>query len=215
MVDHGAMVLADARAQIVEYAQRLRRDGLATLTAGNISVREGDLIAISPSGLDYDEYRPELICVVTHDGSAVEASLRPSTELPMHLAAYRGTAAGAVVHTHSPFATTLACSDLPELPAVHYLVASLGGPVRRTPYAAPGSAKLARLMEEGLGGRQAVLLGNHGTITIGTDLRQAYDRSVLLEWLCMVYHQALAIPGGPRLLTGEQIAEVTEILTRY
>lgn len=215
MVDHDAMILAHVRAQVVEHAQRLRRDGLATLTSGNISAREGDLVAISPSGLDYDQYRPELICVVGQDGSPVDTPLRPSTELPMHLAAYRGTGAGAVVHTHSRFATTLACSELAELPAIHYLIASLGGPVRRTPYAMPGSEELARLMDEGLRDRHAVLLGNHGSVTVGSDLRQAYDRSVLLEWLCTVYHQALAVPGGPLLLTGEQLAEMSQILAFY
>jgi L-fuculose-phosphate aldolase len=215
MIDHDAMILAHARAQVVDYAQRLRRDGLAILTSGNVSAREGDLVAISPSGLDYDDYRPELICVVAQDGSPVDTPLRPSTELPMHLAAYRRTGAGAVVHTHSPFATTLACSEIAELPAIHYLIASMGGPVRRIPYAMPGTEELARLMDEGLRDREAVLLGNHGALTVGGDLRQAYDRSLLLEWLCTIFHQALALPRAPLLLTGEQLAEMSQILAVY
>ena len=210
-----AMLLAELRVAIVERTQRLRPDGLAVLTAGNISCRAGDLVAISPSAIDYDDYRPDLVTVVDIGGAIVEGEAGPSTELPMHLAAYRATGAAAVVHTHSPFATALACSTLPELPPIHYLVASLGGAVRITPYAPPGSGELARVMEEGLRDRLAVLLGNHGAVTIGQSLRQAYDRSLLLEWLCMVYARTLGLPGGGRPLDAGQLEEMVEAMGRY
>ncbi|HYR63884.1 MAG TPA: class II aldolase/adducin family protein, partial [Actinomycetota bacterium] len=101
-----------------------------------------------------------------------------------------------------------------ELPPVHYLISLLGGPVRVAPYATPGSAELAAHMAAALDGRSAVLLGNHGTITTGDTLEQAYSRALLLEWMCGVYYRARLL-GEPRLLDLEEIAKVGRQLEHY
>ena len=212
MVSH-VPSLDDARRDLVAFGRRMAPDGLATLTAGNLSCRVGDLVAVTPRGVDYDRTEPGHICIVDLDGRPVDAAMGPSSELPMHLTVYRLTGAGAVVHTHSPFATALGIV-VDELPPVHYLLALLGGPVRVAPYATPGSKELAAHMGAALEGRTAVLLGNHGAITVGETLERAYSRAVLLEWLCGVYYRARLL-GEPRLLAGEEIAKVGGLLEHY
>jgi L-fuculose-phosphate aldolase len=205
--------LAAEREAVVRLAQRLRPDGLVVGTAGNLSARAGDLVAITPSGVDYDRLEPELVCVVDLEGAVVEGELAPSTELPLHLAVHTRAPAGAVVHTHSPAATTVACVE-DELPAIHYLIAQLGGPVRVAPYATFGTRALARSVAEGLAGRQAVLLASHGTITVGDTLDAAYANAVLLEWLAALYVRARAL-GPPRELGEAELAEVARRLEGY
>lgn len=205
--------LAAARAELVAYGRRLAPDGLAIGTAGNLSRRVGDLVAITPRGVAYGATRPEHVCVVDLDGAVVESTLGPSSELPMHLTVYGICDAGAVVHTHSPYATTLG-TIVDEVPPIHYLLSLLGGPVRVAPYATPGSAALAGHMARGLKGRSAVLLGNHGTITTGATLEEAYSRAVLLEWLCGLYYRARLL-GEPRLLDLDEIAKVGRQLEHY
>jgi len=209
-LDSKRMLLEAERALIVDHAGRLRPDGLVVGTAGNLSVRTGDLVAITPTSVDYDELDPGLICVVGLDGRTVDAARAPSSELPMHLAVYRGTNAAAIVHTHAPYATTLA-PVVDELPAIHYTIAELGGPVRVAPYQTFGTAELAGSVTDALRGRSAVLLGSHGTLTIGDSLEQAYWRSVLLEWLAALYYRATLF-GEARLLPTEEIERVAERL---
>jgi L-fuculose-phosphate aldolase len=198
--------LSDAREQLVRYGARLVADGLAVGAAGNLSLRVGDLIAITPSGIGYDELTPADICVVTLDGDEVEAAETPSTELAMHLAVYAATDARAVVHTHSAEVVALSatCS---ELPAVHYAITNLGGPVRVARYVRFGSAALAEAAVAALAGRQAAILQNHGAICYGTTLPAAYNRAVLLEWLATVYRLARA-HGDPRILSQAELDEV-------
>jgi L-fuculose-phosphate aldolase len=191
------------REGVVVHARRMAADGLAVGTSGNLSARAGDLVAITPSGVPYDVLTPEDVVVVDLEGAPVEGRLRPSSEVPMHTAVYRATDAGAVVHTHPIHATALS-TVCDELPPIHYMVVLLGGPVRVAPYAPYGTEELARLGVEALAGRSAVLLANHGATTYGDDLAQAYERSVLLEWLCRLWAQARAL-GEPRLLDADQL----------
>ena len=204
------MLLEAERALIVDQAGRLRPDGLVVGTAGNLSVRSGELVAITPTSVDYDALDPGLVCVVGLDGHVVESPLAPSSELPMHLAVYHATDAAAIVHTHAPHATALA-TVVEELPAIHYLIAELGGPVRVAPYATFGTDELAASVMEALAGRSAVLLRSHGTLTIGRSLEEAYWRSVLLEWLAALYYRA-ALLGTPRLIPTAEIELVAEQL---
>lgn len=210
---HGLPVLAEERADIVRHAQRLRPDRLVVATSGNLSVRRGDLVAITPSGLDYDDLRPELVTVVSMDGTLVEGELAPSTELPLHLAAYRATTARAVVHTHSLSATVVACTE-EELPPVHYLFGEMGGPVRVAPYAGFGTAALAAGLAGALEGRTAALLRSHGAVTVGETLERAYSRALVLEWLAALWLRAAA-HGTPRLLTDEELAEAVAGMGAY
>jgi L-fuculose-phosphate aldolase len=203
---YGNTELQTARAQLVSYCGRLVADGLAVGAAGNLSVRAGDLIAITPSGVSYTELTVDDICVVTLAGEEVDAPETPSSELPMHLAVYAATKAGAVVHTHSAEVIALSASR-DELPAVHYAINGLGGPVRVAAYTRFGSAGLAEAAVTALDGRRAAILQNHGAICYGRTLTEAYDRALLLEWLARVYRLACAY-GTPRILSQDELDEV-------
>lgn len=207
MPDHSPAELRAAREQLVAYSQRLLDDGLAVGSAGNLSVRLKDVILITPSGISYRELRPEEIAVVGLDGTEVDAPEVPSSETPMHLASYAATSAKAVVHTHSPEVIALSAAR-DELPAIHYAITTLGGPVRVAPYLRFGSDGLASAAAAALDGRHAAILRNHGAITCGRTLAEAFDHALLLEWLAGVYRRALAY-GEPRLLSDAELAEVT------
>jgi len=196
-----------AREQLVTYSARLLADGLAVGSAGNLSMRCGDLVAITPSGISYDEMRPADIAVVDLAGAEVDATEVPSTETPMHLAVYAGTSAGAVVHTHSPEVIALSAAR-DELPAIHYAITNLGGPVRVAPYVRFGSDGLAAAATKALAGRRAAILRNHGAICYGRSLDEAYGCALLLEWLAHVYRLAQAY-GEPKTLSAAELAEVT------
>jgi L-fuculose-phosphate aldolase len=206
-------MLEGEREQLVAYARRLRHDGLVVGMSGNLSVRCGDLVAVTPSAVDYDALEPELVCVVSLDGSPVEGMLPPTTELPMHLAVYQRTRAVAIVHTHSPYATVLS-TVVDVLPPIHYLLATLGGPVQVAPYVTPGTQELAEAIVAALEGRSGVLLQNHGALTTGESLEEAYSRSVTLEWLCALYYRATAF-GGPRLLSDEEMEGLAAVMDTY
>ena len=201
--------LQAARAQLVTYSARLLDDGLAVGSAGNMSVRAGDTVAITPSGVSYAEMRPEDVCLVATDGTERHDTTAetPSSETPMHLAIYAATKAGAVVHTHSPEVIALSAAR-EELPAIHYAITGLGGPVRVAPYVRFGSEGLAAAAVNALDGRSAVILRNHGAVTYGRDLAQAYDRALLLEWLARAYRLALSY-GEPAILSAAELDEVT------
>jgi L-fuculose-phosphate aldolase len=198
--------LGPERESLVAFGRRLAGDDLAYGTSGNLSARAGDLVAITPSGVPYQDLTPDRICLVRLADGAVTAGRRPSTETPMHLAVYRATGAGAVAHTHSPFVVTLS-AVLDELPAIHYAMADLGGPVRVAPYTRFGTAELAGHAVRALAGRTAVILRNHGALTYGATLAQAYERALVLEWLARVYWQARLI-GTPRTLDAAALNEV-------
>jgi len=203
----GNAELQAAREELVRHSARLAADGLAIGAAGNMSVRVGGLIAITPSGIGYDELAPADICLVRPDGTEVEAPEAPSSELPMHLAVYAATDAAAVVHTHSAEVVALS-TTCRELPAVHYAITGLGGPVRVAEYSRFGSAGLAEATAAALAGRQAAILQNHGAVCYGRTLPEAYDRALLLEWLARVYRLALTY-GTPRILTQAELDEVS------
>jgi L-fuculose-phosphate aldolase len=199
------------REAVAAYARRLVGDGLVVGTAGNLSVRLDDRVAITPSAVPYEELTPDRVALVALDGTALEGD--PSRELPLHLAVYRETDADAVVHTHSPWATALACTAH-ELPAVHYLVAELGGPVRVAPYATPGSEELGQALLPALTERSAALLASHGGVTVGATLEQAYARALLLEWLCALYARARSL-GEPRLIAAAEVDRLADLVKTY
>jgi L-fuculose-phosphate aldolase len=203
--------LAPARAELVRYGERLLADGLSVGSAGNLSVRAGDTVAITPSGIAYQEMRAADICLVTPAGDELAADhagrpVAPSSETPMHLAIYAATDAAAVVHTHSPEVVALSASRQ-ELPAIHYAITALGGPVRVAAYQRFGSDELAAAAVAALDGRSAVILRNHGAVTYGADLAEAYHRALLLEWLARAYRLALTY-GEPVVLSEAELEEV-------
>jgi L-fuculose-phosphate aldolase len=207
--------LRQAWDELVATARRTVADGLVVGTSGNVSVRVGDTVLVTPTGVPYDRLAPDDITGVGLDGRQVIGSLRPTSELPMHLAVYRATEARAIVHTHAPHATAVSLL-VPELPLVHYMAAAMGGPVRVAPYAAYGTPELAGNTLRALAGRTACLLRNHGTIAHGASLDQAYDRTAQLEWMCRVWLLSASVPGlAPALLSPDQLEEAGERLRGY
>ena len=186
--------------------------GLFGGTAGNLSVRVDDLVAITPSGVDCGALRPELIGLHALDGSAVDAPHAPSSELPLHLAVHAVRGPGAVVHTHSVAAAAVSVL-VDELPPVHYYLAALGE-VRVAPYAPFGSAELAAGAVTALGESSAVLLAHHGAVTTGPDVAAALEAAMNLEWVCEVYLRAAAA-GSPRVLDRNQCAMASAALATY
>ena len=201
------MLLGDERAEVVATCQALRRDRLVVGTAGNVSVRVDDLVAISPSGVAYETLTADVIGVHRLDGTPVDAPLPPSSELPLHLAIYAATDATAVVHTHG-VASTAVSTVLDELPAAHYYTAMFGGPVRVSPYATYGTDALATSVVAALRDRSGAIMGNHGAVTVADGLAQAYALAEYLEYLCDVHLRALATGLPVRTLPPEEIARV-------
>ncbi|MER7574073.1 class II aldolase/adducin family protein [Streptomyces sp. NPDC126514] len=207
--------VARAWEELVATARRTVSEGLVVGTSGNVSVRVGDTVLVTPTGVPYDRLAPEDVTGVDLSGRQILGRLRPTSELPMHLAVYRATGARAIVHTHAVHATAVS-TLVQEVPAIHYITADLGGPARVAPYATYGTEELADNMLRALTDRTACLLQNHGTIAYGTTLTQAYDRTAQLEWMCRVWLTASSVPGlSPFLLSPEQLTEVAQKLRGY
>lgn len=201
------------RLGIVQACRELAESGLVIGSAGNVSARAGDLVLVTPSGARLDTLSADELVVVGLDGGLVDAPRLPSSELPLHLAVYRNFDAGAVVHTHPPMATAVACvAD--ELPCIHYTLLSLGGSLRVAPYTTFGTAELAAGVVRALQGRTAALMGGHGAVTYGADVGAATAATELLEWACGVYVHACAC-GNPRVLDEQERLAVAEALARY
>lgn len=181
------------------------RDGLVVGTSGNLSVRDGDLIAVTPSGVDYETMSPQDVVLVDEDGAVVEGGREPTSELPLHLAAHARPGTGAVVHTHSTAAVALSLLRT-DVPPVHYQIAMFGDGVAVAGYAPFGSDELVANAMAALGERTAVVLAHHGTLVLGETLGAAYDGARQLEWLCDVWLRARSA-GEPRELAPERVSE--------
>ena len=208
------MLLAEERALVVRYAQLMAKRGLTRGAGGNVSIRRGDRVAVTPSGVAYDRMRPEDVVVLDLAGAVVQGALRPSSESGMHLACYRSRAdLGAVVHTHSTFATVVACLRRP-LPPVHYLIGYAGGTVPCIPYLPFGSAELAETAAEAMRDANAVLLGGHGLLCGGPEIARAFDTAEQIEFVAELYYRTELLGGAP-LLDGEQLADVRARFENY
>ncbi len=201
------------RSELVAACRELAASGLVLGSAGNVSARCGDLVLVTPTGARLDTLTADGLAVVDLDGELVDGPLLPTSELPLHLAVYRNSDAGAVVHTHPPMATAVACVA-GELPCIHYTLLTLGGAIRVAPYATFGTDALAAAVVEGLRGRSAVLLSGHGAVTHGADVGAAVAATQLLEWACGVYVHACAC-GTPRVLDEDEQAAVAAALAAY
>ena len=192
-------------------AHRLAALGLTLGTAGNVSLRCGERILVTSTGAVLEQIQADEISIVDRDGASLYGPA-PTSELALHLGAYARFGPGAVVHAHAPVATALACV-LDEVPAVHYQMVELGGPVRVAHYETFGTVELATATLDAMQDRTAVLMANHGTLTYGDDLGQAVGRAQLLEWACTVYWRAAAI-GTPRSLDERQLDDVRAQIDR-
>lgn len=193
---------------IVAGCRRLAADGLVVGTAGNVSLRRGDLVAVTATGARFDSLSEAEVVLVDLRGRLVAGTLEPTSELELHLGIHASRGDGAVVHTHAPMSTAVACT-LDELPVIHYQLLQLGGVVRVVPYSTFGTGTLAEGVRAALEGRSAALLSNHGAVTTGADLDAAVEATRLLEWGCSLMVHASAL-GTPRVLDGEQQLAVVE-----
>lgn len=205
-------MLETERQRIIAAGARLAAGGLVTGTAGNLSVRVGDHVLVTASGTVLGELSAAGLTVVDLDGSIVDGSAKPTSELPLHLSVYRDSDATAIAHAHAPASVAVGLTR-DELPPVHYLTMLLGGVVRVADYATFGSAELAANVTAALRGRSAALLRNHGSVSIGASIEQACDRLELVEWLADVFARAAAL-GEPRLLSSAELADAAATFTR-
>ena len=195
----------------------MNASGLNQGTSGNVSARSDHVMLITPTAIPYDAMTPEMIAAMPIEGEygAWAGPLKPSTEWRFHLDIMKARPdVGAIVHTHSTYATVLAIARK-EIPAVHYMIAAFGGPtIRCAPYARYGTKELSDLALKALEGRNGCLLANHGMIACGADLDKAMWLAVGVETLARQYYLSLALEGRS-ILTDEQIAEVARGFAGY
>ena len=211
------MKLEQERELLTEYGRRMSRAGLSVGTSGNLSiyVPEEGLMAITPSGLDYEATTPADIVVMDLEAHVVEGARKPSSEWALHTKFYqRHPAARAVVHTHSMYCTTLACLGKP-LEAVHYAIGAAGAArVPVAPYHLFGTPELADAAVEACGDGKAVLLANHGLVAWEGSLPKAFSLARDLEFTAELQWRAMAV-GTPNILTDSQMTEALERFKTY
>lgn len=203
------------RLALVLAARRLAATGMNPGRSGNLSARVDDGFLLTPSGAAYETLHPDDLVHLDRNGAFGGGQRQPSSEWRLHRDIYaHRPEAGAVVHSHSPFATTLACQGR-GIPAFHYEVAFAGGAdIRCAPYATFGTQELSDAAIEALGGRRACLLANHGAVAFASDLEAAVGLAEKVEWLARVYWQALQL-GPPPLLDAAEMARIVDKFTTY
>ena len=199
-----------ARAELVAAGKRIVDAGLVLGSAGNISLRRGERVLITRGGAELGAMTPD-DCVevgARESSNPVDhrSGAQPSSELALHLAIYAGTSAGAIVHTHSHYATVLS-TVLDELPAIHYMINHFGGPVRVARYETFGTPELAASVIDALRDRSGALMANHGAVAVGRELDETVDKAILLEWLASVYYHARLF-GSPTILNEQELGAV-------
>lgn len=207
------MEYSSIRQQVYEHVIKAMDVGLIRMSAGNISSRTEDgQVAITPSAIPYDQLTPDQISIVTLEGELIDGP-QPSSEIALHTAILRAKPeVGAVFHTHSPYAMTFSVLGM-EIPVIATETLSCGAPIPVAEWASPGSVAggVVSMSEfEKRPDLKALLLRNHGALTIGKDLTQAFNLAYNLEIGAQVYYQALSI-GVPNILTDAQIQEVRDI----
>ncbi len=201
----------ELRRKIISTAQKMNVLGINQGKSGNVSARAENGFLITPTGIAYDEIKPELIVETELDGRFAGDTL-PSSEWRFHADIYRSRSdVDAIVHTHSTFATTLACLGK-NIPAFHYMIAAAGGRnIRCAPYATFGTQELSDHALAALDGRNACLLAQHGAIAVGATLEKALALAVEVESLSRMYWQVLQI-GEPPILDD---AEMTVVIDKF
>jgi L-fuculose-phosphate aldolase len=209
------MTHARERRAIIEAARQLERSGLTHGTSGNVSARVRGGFLITPTGIAPDALTTADVVRCDDDGTPAPRQRVPSSEWRIHRDVYAARPdAGAVVHTHSPYATAIACLRQP-LPAVHYMIAAAGGgDVRCAEYATFGTPELSRNVLGALEARQGCLLANHGVVALGADLDRAMRVAVEIERVAHVYWLTLAA-GTPCLLAPDEMVRVVDRFRGY
>jgi L-fuculose-phosphate aldolase len=203
------------RAEIVHITQALDAAGLVPNKSGNVSARVADGLLITPAGVPYRDLTPGQIVALKGTGEPTPGGLRPSSEWRMHAAIYAARPdVEAVVHTHSPRATALACAGR-GIPPFHYMIALAGGDIRCMPYCTFGTVEIAQSAVQGLAGRRATLLGNHGVMAVGSSLSEALSVAVEVENLAGEYLSMLSAGLQPKLLDEDELHRVIGKFTDY
>ncbi|WP_374546573.1 class II aldolase/adducin family protein [Rhodoblastus sp.] len=208
-----------AREAIVAACRAMNAQHFNQGAAGNISARFGDGMLITPSGVDYDELTPDMIVAMDLGAEAPvrdkKTGLKASSEWRFHRDIFRARPdVGAVAHAHAPYATVLSMLRRP-IPASHYMIAAFGGArIECTDYAPFGTPELSALAVAGLGPRQGVLLGSHGMIAVGPDLKRALWLAGELETLARLHYLA-SLAGGPVILSETEVLSLVERFAGY
>jgi len=205
------MSLLTLKEQIQVYAQKAQKQGLVAGTSGNFSLRAPDgNILITPSGLDYGEMDADDVVVITLDGTVIEGTRRPSSEWPMHAEIYKNMPhVQSVVHTHSPYATAFAVVNEPIPLVLVEMVYFLLGDVRVAPVAVQGTPQVGLGVVEALQGRGACLMQNHGVVSVGNTLPEAFLRAEYTETAAHICLMAKAI-GTPVPISEAIVQEMRE-----
>lgn len=208
------MLLENERRQIVDACLYMQRQGLVVGTAGNVSIRVGDLVAISPSGVEYEVMTAADVVVTDMTGATIDGSLKPSSELPLHLAVYESGPAQAITHNHAPASTALGLV-VDEIPVSHYYSGMFGGVVRVAPFAMFGTDQLAINVAEALKDRSGALMANHGAITTGPTLAKALSLLPYLEYICEIQLRAMATGAAIKCLSDEDMEQAIRGMSTY
>jgi L-ribulose-5-phosphate 4-epimerase len=212
------MLLRDYRREVLEKAQQIVIDGLAYGAGGNISAQdpESGLIAITPSAIEYAKMSAEDIVIIDEHGKVVEGKWKPTSETPMHTIFYRERdEVHAVVHTHAPYASVFAIIDEPIPMVVTEAALCVGGPVQVAPYTRPGTDELAQVVLDTMGSGVSVLLGQHGMITVGHNLDEAYATTIATEVSARLTIFARSMGAAPLALDLNEVAELRELYLQH
>lgn len=199
------------RQELARFARMIAQARLTSGAGGNISAREGRLIWVKPSGLAMEELKStDLVCVDLDSGRTVEGRLRPTSELPMHLAVYRRRQdIQAIFHTHSPWASGVITAGVDVRPMFAEVVNDLGGVVA-LPYIMTSTQALADAVSEAAQSNETIFLTNHGVVALGKTMRQAYFRCCVAEDAAKSF-VAASVVGKPSFLSEEQVRELRRL----
>jgi L-fuculose-phosphate aldolase len=209
---HAAAFDDAARAALAAGARRVAEAGLGVGSAGILCLRSGERVLITPRGALLEAIDPaECVEIALADGAVADdhsAASQPSSEEALHRAIYAATWSGAIVHTHSHYATVLS-TLVEELPAIHYTINAFGGPVRVARYECFGTDALASAVTAAMEGRSAALMANHGAVVAGHDIEHAVSKAIQLEWVASIHYDAI-VAGTPSILSQADLDAVRE-----
>ncbi len=210
------MRLAAERQAVVDTCKKMQDQNLVVGTAGNVSIRVGDEVVISPSGMPYETLTADQVGIHDMDGKAIDAKYAPSSELPLHLSVYQAYPwVKAITHNHAYASTALGLVIEDTIPMSHYYSTMFGGPIRVAPYARFGTDQLAINVTDALKDRKGCLMANHGAITLGETIEKAFDLLPYLEYICEIQLRAMATGQKIKVLTDEEVSDSTTNIAGY
>ena len=211
------MLLEKEREELIIYGKKMITENLTKGTGGNLSIfnRNQNLMAITPSGISYFDIKPKDIVIIdVTTGKIVDGDRVPSSECDMHRIFYKyRDDIDAIVHTHSIFSTTISCLNI-SLPPIHYILATAGIDVRCAEYATYGTVRLAKNAFKAMENRQAAFLANHGLITGGKTLKEAFSIALDVEFCSELFYRAKSM-GEPISLSVEEMTCMIERFKDY